>query len=326
MYLKGINPLKVFASDKSLFWSFYVTSFIRTTYVKYTNKKLRLKHYAGGIVQSHEKANEILKTAIKNNTPFFFGRHGTTELNIATQAVFAKNKIKDIDFKVVDNSANSGFYTNNSEGVFRFLENIKEASSHIDMYGTFRMILEDYYIKKYMRKDVILTHLNMLDFWRFESPFTTALKNKKVLVIHPLVEKIESQYKKREYLFKNPEVLPEFELKTLKAVQTIMGNRDSRFNTWFDALDYMHDEAMKIDFDIAILGCGAYGMPLAARIKKEGKTVIYMGGATQVLFGIKGDRWDRDPIASKLYNEHWIRLGDEDKPKDFEKVEEGCYW
>ena len=63
--------------------------------------------------------------------------------------------------------------------------------------------------------------------------------------------------------------MPEFELKTLKAVQTIAGEKDERFSTWFEALEYMFEETMKIDFDIAIIGCGAYGMPLAAKLKKK---------------------------------------------------------
>lgn len=327
MYTKGINPIRMLIKDIDMFWSFFVTSFIRTAYVKYTGKKLRLKKYANNTVINNQDANDILRRRISENKPYFFGRHGSVELNIANEEMFSLLKIKKIDLNTINNTAgNCGFYADNLDDAKRFLEEIKYSCSHINMYGTFRMILEDYYIKKFMKRDVILTHLNMLDFWKYDKPFTSGLKGKKVLVVHPLTEKIESQYIKRELLFENPNVLPEFELKTLKAVQTIMGNRDPRFNTWFEALDYMYNEAMKIDFDVAILGCGAYGMPLSARLKQAGKTVIYMGGVTQMLFGIKGDRWDRDPAASKLYNEHWIRPGDEDKPKDFLKVEDGCYW
>ena len=53
----------------------------------------------------------------------------------------------------------------------------------------------------------------------------------------------------------------------------------------------MYTEAVKIDFDTAIIGCGAYGFPLAAKLKAAGKQAFHMGGATQLLFGIKGSRW-----------------------------------
>ena len=257
-----------------------------------------------------------------------FGRHGSNELRCAGCGLMVKKGIlketNESDLKTA--CFQSGLYPNTTDTMVRFHDLLAMASEQTDMYGTFRMIWEDYYIKQFMRRDVVLTHLNMLDFWRYEKPFTSALKGKKVLVVHPLAEQIEEQYKKRELLFENPDVLPEFELHTLKAIQTVAGETDPRAASWFDGLDYMYNEAMKIDFDVAILGCGAYGMPLAGMLKKAGKSVIYMGGVTQILFGIRGGRWDNDPEASKLYNEHWVSPAAASVPKKSSEVEDGCYW
>ena len=38
----------------------------------------------------------------------------------------------------------------------------------------------------------------------------------------------------------------------------------------------MKSEIDKKDFDIALLGCGAYGVPLAAHIKQNGKEAVYV--------------------------------------------------
>lgn len=277
MYLSGMNPLKLLLKDKSLFWSMYITSSIRTAYLKMFNKKLRLKRYAGVVVINHDATNELLKTKLIEDRPFFFGRHGSVEMNIASQALYERIGIKDIDLAIVSKGANCGFFYNNKKDVHEFLDEFVFSFSQVDIFGTLRWINEDYFIKRFLPKDTVVSHANVLDFWRFDIPFTSALEGKKVLIIHPMVETIKSQYAKRKYLFDNPNVLPPFDLRTLKAVQTIMGNRDPRFNSWFEALDFMYDEAMKIDFDIAILGCGSYGMPLAARLKQAGKKVIYMG-------------------------------------------------
>ena len=51
-----------------------------------------------------------------------------------------------------------------------------------------------------------------------------------------------------------------------------------------------------------------------------------MGGATQLLFGIMGSRWDTDPFISKLYNEYWVRPDQSETPKNADVVENGCYW
>ena len=86
---------------------------------------------------------------------------------------------------------------------------------------------------------------------------------------------------------------------------------------------------MKIDFDIAILGCGAYGMPLAVKLKRAGKQAVHLGGATQLLFGIKGTRWEAKNYPTniaKLFNEYWVRPSASEKVKGREKVEGGCYW
>ena len=112
----------------------------------------------------------------------------------------------------------------------------------------------------------------------------------------------------------------------LKAVQTMGYEQDARFNDWFEAIDYMFNEAMKINFDVAIIGCGAYGLPLAARIKEAGKIAIHLGGATQLLFGIKGKRWDGVGFGDKYYNEYWVRPEESEKPQNAVLIENGCYW
>ena len=124
-------------------------------------------------------------------------------------------------------------------------------------------------------------------------------------------------------MFENKNVLPKFELKTLKSVQSLGGEK-TKYLTWFDALHSMEKKIDKIDFDVAIIGCGAYGLPLAAYIKRKGKQAIHLGGATQILFGVKGKRWEDRKL--KYINKYWINPDEKDKPKNFKKVENGCYW
>jgi glycerol-3-phosphate dehydrogenase len=91
----------------------------------------------------------------------------------------------------------------------------------------------------------------------------------------------------------------------------------------------MYEEAMREPFDVAILGCGAYGFPLAAKIKAAGRQAVHMGGTTQILFGIRGRRWDDDKNHSFLnqyYSDAWVRVGEKDRPKNAKAVEDACYW
>ena len=49
-----------------------------------------------------------------------------------------------------------------------------------------------------------------------------------------------------------------------------------------------------------------------------------IGGALQLLFGIKGRRWDRE--FSSIYNDAWVRPEENEKPRNANSVEGGCYW
>ena len=147
-----------------------------------------------------------------------------------------------------------------------------------------------------------------------------------MLVIHPFEETIQKQYLKRDKLFENPDILPEFELVTLKAVQS-SAEAECEFNCWSDALGHMKKEISQKDFEVALLGCGGYAIPLAAYIKSSGKKAIVLGGLTQLLFGIKGSRWEASrPDIVAMYNEYWTRAGENEKPKGYKGIENGAYW
>jgi len=329
MYWDGINPLKMAKVDFDMFMSFYPESLLRIAILKITGRKLRTPYYGTHKVKTQSEANEIVKEALLGDHPFMFGRHGTNEVQLGLHGLMYEKGIVNealTSQTLKGQCEHSGFFPADDEALSRLSQLLIEATECSDVYGALWLIGESYYVKRFLPKAAVVTHTNMMDFWRYEEPFTYALKGQKVLIVHYLAEQIKNQYKKRELLFDNPKVLPEFELMAMPAVQTIAGNRDLRFATWFEALDYMYEETKKYDYDVAILGCGAYGMPLAAKLKKDGKKVIYMGGVLQMLFGIKGKRWDNEPKAAALYNEHWVEPDAKFKPRNAEAVEGGCYW
>ena len=164
-----------------------------------------------------------------------------------------------------------------------------------------------------------------LEFFKYSTPWTKFLQGKRVLIIHPFTKSILSQYKKRELLFLNQDTLPEFELMVLKSPNTCAGNKLGK--SWVDNYDELCSEIDNLDFDVALLGCGGYGLPLVNYIRNhKNKSAIYMGGILQLLFGIKGKRWDDRPDVCKIYNEHWIRPDEKERVDGYLNVEEGCYW
>ena len=75
-----------------------------------------------------------------------------------------------------------------------------------------------------------------------------------MLVVHPFANQIFEQYKKhRSQLFKNPMILPDFELETIPAVQSL-GGENHGFNNWFEALQYMKEISMITIFVLSVVG------------------------------------------------------------------------
>ena len=177
---------------------------------------------------------------------------------------------------------------------------------------------------------ISLVGLQEAEPWWQNVPWTKFLEGKRVLVVHPYAELIQRQYMNREKLFANKLILPNFELKTLKAVQSIGGKVDG-YENWFEALKWMENEMDKVDYDVALIGCGAYGFCLAAHAKRSGKKAVHLGGALQLLFGIKGNRWEDEsyhPVFNynNLFNEFWVKPDSSYRPDNAEQFEGACYW
>ncbi len=171
----------------------------------------------------------------------------------------------------------AGYFPNKTERLKEFLDIYLDAMHHTDLLGV-------WYNEDLFRQELMNTKfvpLGSLEPYDYANPWSRALAGKKVLVIHPFAKTIESQYARRELLFENKDVLPEFELITIKAVQSIAGEK-TPFKDWFEALAYMKKQMDAIDYDVALIGCGAYGYPLAAYAKSLNKKALHLGGGTSM--------------------------------------------
>jgi hypothetical protein len=66
-------------------------------------------------------------------------------------------------------------------------------------------------------------------------------------------------------------------------------------------------------------------MIIGHELKKRGLKCIVMGGAIQILFGIKGGRWKNHEI-SKFFNNSWVTPSGTCKPNNSNLIENNCYW
>jgi hypothetical protein len=300
-------------------------------------------------IQDADIASKLIYDKLIADAPCMIARFGATELMTMVNYLGVHKKGKRNIFKYIqgrelnwwwnENCLQqmqqwSGFFPPTIEKIEQFCELMLKDMKEVDILGSW--LADERYFEDKL-KNISFIHLLLLEPYHSEKkPWTKALEKKKILVIHPFAELIEKQYSEnRTKLFKNSDVLPSFQLQTIKAVQSL-GGVSNGFKDWFEALDWMKHEIDNSDYDICLIGCGAYGFPLAAHVKRQGKKSVHLGGVLQLLFGIKGKRWEHPDYALKwglpsnsylsLMNEYWVKPSENLKPLNAQCVEDGCYW
>jgi hypothetical protein len=286
-----------------------------------------------------EHASSLISEALLSQSPLMVARFGSTEMTCLENYIgilkpqTCRNNLSYIkgdspawwweSHSIRQMCQFSGFFPGNESKIVQFCELMLADIQQIDILGSWLVAERHFSEQLYGAKRVMLEDLE--PFFS-ERPWTWTLKGMKVLVVHPFAETIESQYKKRQLLFKNG-LLPDFELQTIKAVQSLAGEKTA-FADWFEALDHMKHQIDGKNFDVCIIGCGAYGLPLAAHVKRMGKKAIHMAGATQLLFGIIGSRWENYIVYPymNLVNDDWVRPRANERPMNAQTVEGACYW
>lgn len=310
--------------------------YIFTRKNRFTDVHLREKKF-------NDATGEKIIDLINNGTPFMVARYGSTEARNIHRYMIADKNYSDLkgivkhlkgDMKEFWNFWNaadspmdslcelSGFFPNDVTLFKKFADIYTKSAQSLDILAVWNGYEE---FMPGVSATTELCKLRDIEPWFSKIPWTQSLAGKNVLVVHPFEDSIKSQYQNhRINIFKDSNILPEFNLKVIRAVQSIADEKDLPFSDWFEALDFMKKQIKETDFDVAIIGCGAYGFPLAAFVKDLGKQAIHLGGTTQLLFGIKGKGWESYPDYHTFRGSAWISPSE--ISKGFEKVEGGRYW
>lgn len=278
------------------------------------------------------QANEFIREMVSGNTPGIVGRVGSTELRglIKFQAYGSRDWVERIwamstrhyplRFNVRSFErlrSHSGVFPLTAESMQAFFLELEAALREVDLLASW-VPGEN---KAFRNQELLVTELSSISPLVHPHPWTSGLAGRQVLLVHPFKRTIQAQWRRRTKLFENPEVLPEFDLKLVEAPQTL-GGYSQAFSSWSEALEETHRRIRTVCFDVALVGCGSYSLPLARRIKASGRPVVVLGGELQLLFGIKGKRWD----GSQLYNSAWVRPLEADRPRGFQGADNGAYW
>jgi hypothetical protein len=271
-----------------------------------------------------EESNNRISKLIESNKPFLVSRVGLGGGTAITALTLARQPINPQFYIWVYHT--EGFYgTPNFERFVNLYSSPFQISDLQAYWGdpSFPGFIE---FENYITPpNQTLIEPGSLDAYAFENPWTEKLSGKKILIIHSFKDTIEEQLKVKDKIWGHKKVLPDAEYIVYKPVQSLGGY--GPHTSWYDSFDRMCDDISKIDFDVALLAAGGYGMPLCGFIRKNlNKSAIYVGGCLQLFFGIKGRRWENTESVTRHYNEYWVRPSEDEKPKLGDQVEGGCYW
>jgi hypothetical protein len=278
-----------------------------------------------------EAGNRVIADALAQGAPCMITRLGSGEVGVVSYYLRWRAG-RGIRFPYPGTvrralNVNAGFFPADDASLDAFARLYLESIRDADVMAVWFSRGEQYVVTRYC-DHARYVELGALLGMLYPSPWSAQLAGKRVLVIHPFARTIASQYEQhRMQLFADPLVLPEFELQTLAPPQTIAGNTQG-FASWFDALDRTCEQIARATYDIALIGAGAYGLPIAAFVKRQGRQAVHTGGVTQLFFGIKGRRWELEYQEGvvPLFNDFWVRPSAEETPSGASRVEGGCYW
>jgi hypothetical protein len=271
--------------------------------------------------------NNFISHYLKTGIPLCAGKIGVTELNLLYcdyNLLNASRFLPHLQHEVEDIA---GLVPYNVETTKQFGRDMREALKEVDLipkWNKVNPIFESYIFEHYCAQAHI-TELQHLEPYFFDKPWTDQLKGKKVLVMSPFADSIQNNFKNIDKIW-NSKIKPNFELKTIKYPFALKIHSNPLYSASDQIYKKYLDILRKEDFDVGIFGTGYTSLLFTAECKRMGKAGIHLGGSTQILFGVKGQRWREIKEFQPFFNEHWTDPLESEKPEKRNMVENGCYW
>lgn len=273
---------------------------------------------------------DAIQKALTEKKSLLVGRFGTAELAA----------LNDPESQPIRQTLelNAGVFPSTQAGVATWAEQYRAAIRTLDIVATgwyAPMIVQETELLDTLAPRAKRVPLRSLEpyYHSQEKQWTSVIPAKtSIVVISSFAKTILNQYTNNYN-----EIWPESPFPTnikLHTVQTGYSPRlangraewPTRPTRWQEAVATTVKKSVETQAKIAIIGAGGLGLIIAAELKAAGMIVIVLGGATQVLFGIKGHRWATHSVISKFWNSSWVWPDEEETPNNAKLIEGGCYW
>jgi hypothetical protein len=282
------------------------------------------------IIEGARAIKKVIQRAIEDNDGALIGRNGSTELELMIDST------KEYLYQPLTNNAGI-FPLKTIQHILNWQSRSIYSSRDSDILATgwYKPLVdsEQIALKKWNFQGVQIPLRSLEPYYtNRDDQWTHLLSGHRVAVVSSFTQTMKSQSKHLEQIWGSHGVLPPnvnwswIQTGYSPSVANGINEWPSTIQSWTDAVEYVVSEVIYNDVRFALIGCGGLSMPIAKALKDRGIIAIVLGGAIQVLFGIKGRRWVNHEIISKFWNDAWVYPSDEETPRNARVVEGGCYW
>ena len=276
------------------------------------------------IISGSEKIAKCIEYHLTLQEGAIIGRNGSTELSTIL-----------FNFPYKNLEQYSGIFPSESnESMAEWLKVYTEATKESSIFaaGWYALLAsqEIQYLKK-LSPLLDLIPLRSLEPYYTDHPWTRVLENKRITVVSSFADTMRKQIEKKDDIWEGKYILPNAEYSFVRSYYCPSIAKGScewpkGIVCWKTAVEYLYKEILKTKPKIVLIGCGGLAMPLALKLKHSGIISIVLGGAIQILFGIKGSRWEGHKEISEFFNDSWTFPSQNEIPNNAKKIENSCYW
>jgi len=277
-----------------------------------------------------DKCCDQIKSLIEFGDPFLIGKIGATELNVLAHANNGYIIQPESDMGIQCQNAAGIYPIDNNAVVLSFYKSILSAVKQMDgiVYSVGEKKIDKNFVENVW--GIIVPSEYTSESFRVinKTNWTRSLDGKKAVVVSPFKNTFETQYVIKDE-WDMMKWCPEFsEVNFVKSNHSRAVDANG-FTNWVDEYDRIWTEINSHDYDVVLLGCGSFGLPLGGRVRESGKSAIHMGGELQNMFGVKGKMFMLRNEYACYMNDKWIRPFHSEIPSDvknFSPIHGPCYF
>jgi hypothetical protein len=269
--------------------------------------------------------------------PHLIGRIAGIELKVAYSVLEKPHLLTQRDRLELEN--NAGIHTTSYESLKEYSTELVHAYEACSMIGEWPTTGEVFQVtgvgqQFIARRTPAIPKGSALSLEPYYVPPTelswmSALQGKRILILHPFVHTFQKQLEHLQELYPARRWFEGCQFHFIRPPVTLAGNHQQKdWKEHYEAcIQQLREQYQAAPFDVALVGAGGYGMLLSHFLFRElGVSVVYVGGALQLFFGVIGKRWFTNPTVMSFVNDQWTRPVKEDQPTEYQRVERGCYW